>query len=202
MAIEQTVSEKRNDKDKIEELALRAKESDKFAFVELAGIFFPFIRAQAKTYNLPDSELDDLCQEGRIALHRAVCKYDSDKLSFITYAKTCIKNAMTSFVRAYCAENKINVGSVSLDDSDNDYSSFTSDDMTPEDTIIAKEFISELETAMATILSESERTVLKYKLSGIGVAEISVIAGKDTKSVENTLFRARKKLKEYLTKIN
>ncbi len=202
MAMEQTVSDKRNDKDKIEELAARAKGSDKFAFVELTGIFFPFISAQAKTYNLPDSELDDLCQEGRIALHRAVCKYDTDKLSFITYAKTCIKNAMTSFVRTYCADNKINIGSVSLDDTENDYSSFTSDDMTPEDTIIAKEFICELETAMDTILSESERTVLKYKLSGIGVAEISVIAGKDTKSVENTLFRARKKLREHLTKIN
>lgn len=47
-------------------------------------------------------------------------------------------------------------------------------------------------------LSDSERQILNYKLSGIGIAEISVLTGKKTKSVENTLFRARKKLRARL----
>lgn len=64
--------------------------------------------------------------------------------------------------------------------------------------MIAGEFLQELEKIMKEELSDSERQILNYKLSGIGIAEISVLTGRKTKSVENTLFRARKKLRARL----
>ena len=196
-----SISDKRNDKNRIDALVVSAKNNDKFAFVELTGIFSPFITALAHSFNVPDSEYDDLCQEGRIALYKAVCIYDYNrgKASFITYARVCIKNAMTSFIRTYSSENKISAVSVSIDDTENEIASLMTE-ITPEDALIAREFINELEAAIDTILSEIERTVIRYKLSGIGATEISIIVGKDTKSVENTLFRARKKLRDYLSK--
>ena len=190
-----SVSDKKNDKNRIEALAASAKSKDKYAFVELTGIFSPFIISLARSFNISESEFEDLCQEGRIALYKAVCNYNEDKSSFTTFARVCIKNAMTSFIRTYSVENKALIGNISLDDAEAENITPILDS-TPEETLIATEFINELENAINTILSESERLVIKYKLSGIGSTEISVIVGKDTKSVENTLFRARKKLKE------
>lgn len=193
-----SVSEKRNDKNRIDALVASAKNNDKFAFVELTGVFSPFITSLARSFNISHSEYDDLCQEGRIALYKAVCSFDYKKASFITYARVCIKNAMTSFIRTYSAENKISVGSISLDDAESEIVSLITE-ITPEDALIAREFITDLESAIDNILSEVEKTVIRYKLSGIGATEISIIVGKDTKSVENTLFRARKKLRDYLS---
>lgn len=192
-----SVSERKNDKNKIEALAASAKGEDKYAFVELTGIFSPFISSLAKSFNISESEYDDLCQEGRIALYKAVCSYDSDKSSFTTFARVCIKNAMTSFIRTYSAENKITVGNISLNDADTENIPSVKES-TPEETLIATEFINDMDNAIKNILSDSEQQVIRYKLSGIGTTEISVLIGKDTKSVENTLFRARKKLRDFL----
>lgn len=190
-------TDKKSEKNKIEALVASAKSDDKYAFVELTGIFSPFISSCAKSFNISENELDDLCEEGRIALYKAVCSYDSSKSSFTTFATVCIKNAMYSFLRNYSNETKQSILNVSLDDADLS-GLLSAKDSTPEETLIATEFIKDLENAIETILSDSEKQTIKYKLSGIGVAEISVIVGKDTKSVENTLFRARKKLKAYL----
>lgn len=192
-----SVSDKKNDKNRIEILAASAKSDDKYAFVELAGIFSPYISTLAHSFDISESEYDDLCQEGRIALYRAVNRYNGDKSSFTTFARVCIKNAMTSFVRSYSAETRISIGSISLDDADAENMASASES-TPEENLIATEFINEMDNAINTILSESEQQVIRYKLSGFGATEISVLVGKDTKSVENTLFRARKKLRDHL----
>ena len=172
----------RSDKSKIETLAASAKDGDKFAFIELIGIFHPYTSSLARKFNLPESEFDDLCQEGRIALYRAVCNYNPSRLAFITFARTCIKNAMISHTREYSSDNKISINSISLDDTDTE-NNFVAPDESPEEILIAKELISELQSAMNAILSESEYTVLEYKMLGIGAAEISVIIGKDIKQL-------------------
>ena len=105
---------------------------------------------------------------------------------------------MISHTREYSSDNKISINSISLDDTDTE-NNFVAPDESPEEIFIAKELIKELQSAMIATLSESEYTVLEYKMLGIGAAEISVIIGKDIKSVENTLFRARKKVKSYLS---
>lgn len=183
-------------KNKIEALVLSAENNDKYAFVELVGIFSPYITYLANSFNV-SSEFDDICQEGRIALYQAVRSYDSSKSSFTTFARICIKNAMTSFIRTYSNETKKALWNISLDDVDTDV--LASDSVqTPEETFMAAEFVKDLENAVNTVLSEAERQVIRCRLSGIGAAETSVIVGKDIKYVENSLFRARKKLKKYL----
>lgn len=189
-------------KDLVESLA-KAADKDKFAFVELTGIFSPYISALARSFRLPESEYDDLCQVGRIALYRAVCSYDEQRSSFTPYAKVCIKNAMTSLMRSYTAGSRLADDGVSLDDLESVGVSPVSDSSgMPENVLIAEEFLHELEKIMKEELSETERQVLRYKLSGIGIAEISVLTGKKVKSVENTLFRARKKLRTRLNDFN
>ena len=184
-----------NQRDLIETLAAAAKEQDKFSFVELIGIFSPYIASLARSFKLPESEFDDLCQVGRIALFRAINTYDGSRSSFTTFARVCIRNAMTSLVRTYSADNRFAANSVSLDDIQN---TVPAPNNAPEDRYLASELMRELENALQNALSPTERKVLTYRLSGIGVPEIAVMLGKGTKSVENTLFRARKKLRTAL----
>lgn len=185
--------------DAVETLAKAAAANDKFAFIELTGTFSPYISTLAGSFGLPESEYDDLCQVGRIALYRAVCSYKSERSCFTPYAKVCIKNAMTSLMRSYRSGNKLSKDGVSLDDPETaSVSPMADGSEMPENVLLAEEFLHEVEKIIHEELSESERQVLQYKLSGIGIPEISVLTGKKTKSVENTLFRARKKLKARL----
>jgi len=101
------ISEKKNDKNKIEAAAFLAASDEKYAFVELVGMFSPYISSLAGSYDVPSGEYDDLCQVGRIALYKAVKTYEVSRQSFTTYARVCIKNAMISFVRDYYRKNKL-----------------------------------------------------------------------------------------------
>ncbi len=188
-------SQKKNDKNKIEAAAALAAKDEKYAFIELAGMFSPYISSLARSFDIPSGEYDDLCQIGMIALYKAVKTYETSRQSFTTYARVCIKNAMVSFVRDYYRKNKLD-GGVSLDDLAGEYLPSDPGD-TPEDRLLAGEFIKTIGAGISS-LSEAERTALRLKLSGMGTAQISVMLGKDIKSVENTLFRARKKLRTFL----
>lgn len=186
------------DVDLIEMLADTAR-TDKFAFVELVGVFAPYVSMLARSFRLPDSEYDDLCQVGRIALYRAVCSYDKSRSSFTPFAKVCIKNAMTSLMRTYQAESKLISDSLSLDEMQSSGFTPLSDEAdSPENALLAEEFLREAQAVMQNELSASERKVMQCRLNGLGLAEIAVLTGKSVKSVENTLFRARQKLKERL----
>lgn len=186
------------DADFIETLARAAGQEDRFAFVELVGIFAPYVSMLARSFRMPESEYDDLCQVGRIALYRAVCSYDVSR-AFVPFAKVCIKNAMTSFMRSYQAESKLVSDRLSLDELQESGLAPKSDEASlPENSLLAEEFFRDIEHFLCEDLSNSERQVMRCKLSGLGSAEIAVFTGKSVKSVENTLFRARQKLRDHL----
>lgn len=187
-----------NDKEKIEKLVIASKQNDRYAFIQLCDVYSSLISSVAKSFSVSTNDYEDLFQEGRIALYRAVCKYDSSKASFTTFAAVCIKNALTSFVRTYHSKSKLPADSISLDDS-NSGELVAFDDITPEDILIETEFFLKLEKIIEAELSDFEQTVFRYKLIGMSAAEISAKIGKDKKDVENSLFRARKKLKFFLS---
>ena len=188
-----------NDKEKIEELVIASKQNDKYAFVQLCDIFSFLISSIAKSYVISCNDFDDLLQVGRIALYRAVCRYDdTKKASFSTFASVCIRNALTSFMRSYQSKNKLPAELISLDD-DTSAEVLAFDDVTPENVLIETEFFQNLENIIDTRLSKYEKIVLRYKLSGMSTSEISEKMGKEKKLVENSLFRARRKLKIFLS---
>ena len=93
-----------------EELCALAREGDRTAQDELIQNNTGFITCIAgyvfSEYGLADKsfgiEFDELVQEGRIGLWRCIEKYDPALgASFLTYAKTSIRNAMMSFVRQH-----------------------------------------------------------------------------------------------------
>ena len=185
----------KSDKDqKLSELVLSVKNNDTSSFVELLGMFSGTISNLAHSFCLPSSEYEDLCQEARMALYRAAVSYNPESAKFSTYALTCMTNAMISFVRKYSSQSGKESSCTSLDEAS--YGGVSND--TPQDILSANEFEKMLSTVGFAGLLDVERRVMGLKLSGFKVAGIADKLGKPAKSIENTLFRARRKLKNYI----
>lgn len=185
-----------SDKDKeLFGLVLKVKQNDTEGFVELLGMFSGTISNLAHSFGLPSSEYEDLCQEARMALYRAAVSYNPENAKFSTYALTCMTNAMISFVRKYASQNGKGVLSTSLDDVSVKEGQTGGD---VQDIFSANEFEKMLKTSGFAGLSEYERRVMGLKLSGLKVSGIAKKLDKTPKSIENTLFRARRKLKQYI----
>lgn len=174
----------------INELVRKVKNNDTSAFLELLGIYSPTISSIARSFLLPKSEYEDLCQEGRMALYRAAKGFDEKSAQFSTFAASCITNAMINFSKKYrsdslakgiSGENAAEVGSA-------------------ESEALAQDLYELLTKDKNPTLSEYEKKVVGLALSGLKTREISARIGKSAKSVDNTLFRARRKIKELLGK--
>ena len=176
-------------------LVMAVKNNDTASFVELLGVFSKAISSLATGFNLPHSEFDDLCQEGRMALYRAAVSYDENKgATFSTYASACMNNAMVSFVNKYNAS----VSSIVASDVDDGVIEGTASVQTAETEFFSEELKELLATKGFAGLSETERKTVFLKACGYKTSEISEKTGKSAKSVDNTLFRARKKLRSYI----
>lgn len=173
----------------VNQLVQKVRNNDTASFVELLGVYSQTISSLAYSFSLPDSEQEDLCQEGRMALYRAAMSYDEVSASFTTYAVTCMTNAMISFAKRYNAHNAGKAYDVAPEDCGKEDESgvITTVEL---DELLAKDGFAGL--------SDYERRVMAMKLSGYKVGEIAEKIGKQTKSVENTLFRARQKLKKHI----
>ena len=184
-------SSKKDDKspDIINELVFKIKSNDTASFLELLGLFSHTISSLAYSFSLPDSEHEDLCQEARMALYRAAISYDEKSARFSTYAITCMTNAMITFAKKYAAQNLGKSYNISPEECEGEMvnGAVTAVEL---DEILAKDGYAGL--------SNYERQVMSMRLSGYKVSEIAKKLGKMPKSIENTLFRARQKLRKHI----
>lgn len=179
-----------------EELLVGAKDGDSRAFEEIAKHYESVINAIAKSFNVPESEREDLYQEGLIALYRAVCRYDKSLSGFSTFASVCIKRAMLTWIRDHVSKKDKNGDFVTEIPFDESFNEFLSDDneMCPEELYISKETVNNLRSHAMKQLSDYEKCVFLMYLEEQGAAEIAESIGRTKKSVENALDRIRKKL--------
>jgi len=173
----------------INSLVLAVKNNDTASFIKLLGHFSRTISVLSNSFSLPSSEHEDLCQEGRMALYRAALSYDGKSAQFSTYAITCMTNAMITFAKKYAAQNM----GKAYDVTPEEYESKAGQSVISAielDELLAKDGFAGL--------SEYERRVMSLKLTGYKVGEIAKKLEKMPKSIENTLFRARQKLKKHI----
>lgn len=170
-------------------LLLAAKNGDSLAFSELVEKYQPLIGAAAEKYRRLCGEnalggTDDLRQEALLAFYRAVTSYDADKkgVSFGLYAKICINNRMISILRKAGAESRRKAAAQLIKTS-----ARTTDRYFPE-----LDGVSEL---MDRLLTKYEKKVLSMYLEGKSYKDIALALGRNEKSVDNALFRAKSKLR-------
>ncbi|MFI3307117.1 MAG: sigma-70 family RNA polymerase sigma factor [Mycoplasmatota bacterium] len=146
-------------------------------------------------------ELNDLIQEGMIGLNKAIVEFnDSKETIFYTFAYTCIKTTMISYIVKHNRQkNKILNESISLEIEEDDYkkNEFMLEDnsLNPEVVLINNEFKKELMQIAKNNLTSFELEVFELKLKNFNYKEIAEILKKDSKSIDNALQRIKSKMK-------
>lgn len=194
-----------------DELIGRTRQGDNRAVDILMEKYKGFVRHRAKSMYILGGDSDDLIQEGMIGLFKAIRDYDPDRdASFQTFAKLCITRQMYSAVTSYGRKKhqplntavslNMEVQGNGSDGSDENNMPLldtvaASADSDPEEYLIEKENLEQLEEKIETELSPFEKQVLELHLTGMGYVEIAHVLGRDEKSTDNALQRIRKKLK-------
>ncbi len=193
-----------------EELIDKLRDGENDIYDYLCDKYKDMVRAKARTMFILGADQDDLIQEGMIGLFKAVRDYDAGRdASFSTFAGLCVTRQMYTAINASGRKKHLPLNSfVSLyaEDDDRresaeviDRSVQSSQDSDPESLVIAKESAAAIEKWIETELSSFEKQVIELHIAGMGYAEIAGILGKEAKSTDNALQRAKAKLRKHLS---
>lgn len=167
------------------------------------------VKSKAQSMYILGAEPEDLIQEGMIGLFKAIRDYDAGRdASFFTFAELCISRQIYNAVSASGRKKHMPLNSyISIygegEGTDKDAgleNTLTDTSENPENLLIDRESVDEIEALIESELSTFEKQTLELFMTGIGYVEISKILGKDEKSTDNALQRARLKLKKCLRK--
>ena len=191
------------DRQELNLLILAAREGDDGAFSTLHSAYKGLLVSVVNSFSgkIPSDVYspEDLMQECLMAFYRAVERYDVEntKVTFGLFAKTCMQNAMISLLRkALTVKRRQTKNSLRheadgpKDVLDSIVSSCSGEDMRAK----ACDHIDRLLLAKGKKLSALERFVLGCFIGGMTYAEIADELGIPEKSVDNALYRIRRKL--------
>ena len=192
-----------------EELILLLRDGDNRIMDYIMEKYKGLVRNKAKSMYLLGADNEDLIQEGMIGLFKAVRDYDAGRdASFYTFADLCISRQMYTAVQASGRKKHAPLNSyVSISpgtpevlqaESGQNYSSTDIWEKNPEELVIDKENLELLEKAIDKELSPLEKQVFELHLIGMGYVQIAKVLGRDEKSTDNALQRAKAKLKKLL----
>ncbi|KNF08002.1 RNA polymerase sigma-H factor SigH [Gottschalkia purinilytica] len=185
-----------------------AKNGNSMALEYLIKKYKNFVRAKARSYFLIGADKEDIIQEGMIGLYKAIRDYNQDKLtSFRAFAELCITRQIITAIKTATRQKHIPLNSyVSLNkpiyDEESDRTLLdvlTGVKITdPEELIISREELRNIESKIGEILSDLEWEVLISYLQGKSYQEIAVDLKRHVKSIDNALQRVKRKLERYL----
>ena len=190
-----------SEKQLVRELIIKVKSSNgdegQRAFETLLDRYEPLIMASVS--KISEDELarpffDDLRQEATVVFYNAILTYDIEQteVEFGLYAKICISNALVSQLRKL----KKRAAEPLPDTESNDLFVHESED--PSENILEQERLKALYSVIRKNLSIFEYRVWQYYMSGRTAREIGILVGKDERSINNAIYRIRKKLRTAL----
>ncbi len=148
--------------------------------------------ARKFTFSHPHAEADDLVQEGMIGLYSAIDNYSpACGKKFKNFVFFCATRKIQSYLRILYRQ--VPEGEAELGEFD-----IASEEKSPEELLLDGESDAELRRFLARTLSDFEFRVVTMYLDGMSYAQISEATGKELKSVDNALARAKHKLSEHL----
>lgn len=191
-----------------EEVVHLAKGNDVKAQEYLINKYKNFVRAKARSYFLIGADREDIIQEGMIGLYKAIRDFRPDKLSsFRAFAELCITRQIITAIKTATRQKHIPLNSyISLNkpiyDEESDRTLLdilsgvrVSD---PEELIISREELVNIESKIGEVLSNLEWEVLRSYLDGKSYQEIACDLDRHAKSIDNALQRVKRKLEKYL----
>ena len=170
---------------------------DSDAFSALVEKYNPMLKKILNSYTTEEmskEDVEDLGQEELIAFYRAIISFDAEQknVEFGLYAKICVTNSMISYKRA--AAKKSNESLIG----DEEINSITDPDGEIPKFFEMRESERELGEQIEKTLSEYENEVWSYYVNGYSSKEIATKLSSSEKSIDNAIFRIRRKLKTLL----
>ncbi|NFO30454.1 RNA polymerase sporulation sigma factor SigH [Clostridium botulinum] len=196
-------------KDKLdEEVVLEAKNGNTRAQEYMISKYENFVKAKAKSYFLIGADREDIYQEGMIGLYKAIRDFKADKLtSFKAFAELCVTRQIITAIKTATRQKHIPLNTyVSLnkpiyeEESERTLLDVLSGIKisNPEELLINKEHMDDIEAAIAKVLSDLELEVLTSYLDGKSYQEIACDLDRHSKSIDNALQRVKRKLEKCL----
>ncbi|MBU5308625.1 RNA polymerase sporulation sigma factor SigH [Clostridioides mangenotii] len=193
-------------------LVIKASAGDKMALEYLISKYKNFVKAKAKSYFLIGADKEDIIQEGMIGLYKAIRDFDGTKTnSFKCFADICITRQIITAIKTATRQKHIPLNSyISLnkpiydEESDRTLLDIITTSMVtdPEELIISKEELKNIESKMNELLSDLEQKVLELYLNGKSYQYIANRLDRDVKSIDNALQRVKRKLEKHLENKN
>lgn len=196
-----------------EELLCRLRDGETAIMDFLMEKYKYLVKNKARTMFILGADTEDLIQEGMIGLFKAVRDYDCGRdASFYTFADLCIARQMYTAIQASGRKKHMPLnsyisiyGSVVQEDAREDGAEVVlvnvlpaGEESNPEELIIDRENVEQLEQNIQKELSPFEKQVLDLHITGMNYVEIAKVLGKDEKSTDNALQRIRTKMKKLL----
>ena len=188
-----------------EEIISQIKQGNQEALGYLLEKYKNLVNIKVSKYFMAGAEKEDIVQEGMIGLFKAIKDFKPDKQnSFKSFANICIERQLITAIKTSNRQKHIPLNSyLSLntaayenneDDSveliDTFYNKEVED---PLETIMKKEYYTEVENAVNKNLSKFEKQVLDQFLKGESYVKIAEKLDSPVKSVDNAIQRIRKK---------
>ena len=170
---------------------------DSDAFSALVDKYNPLLKKILNSYiteEMSKEDVEDLGQEELIAFYRAIINFDREQTSveFGLYAKICVTNSMISYKRA--ASKKSNEDLIG----DEEMNSISDPDAEVSRFFEMQENEKRLGEKIEKTLSAYENEVCSYYVNGYSSREIAIKLNSNEKSIDNAIFRIRRKLKTLL----
>ncbi len=186
-------------KDAIKGLVAAAQVGDQEAFSTLLDIYKPLINSTVSKFRvegMPEADMDDLRQEAVIAFYSALMAYDPtiSEVEFGLYAKVCICNRLVSQTRVI--KRRLTNSAISYNAED--LLRYVASDCDPVKSVVENEEEKLLLKLIRDNLSDRENLVFRMYAAGMSAAGIAEKLGVNEKSVNNAIYRIRKKLKRLL----
>lgn len=192
-----------------EELMIRLRDGENGIMDFLMEKYKDLVKNKAKSMYILGADSEDLIQEGMIGLFKAVRDYDSGRdASFYTFADLCISRQMYTAIQASRRQKHIPLNTyVSFYATAQENREHSEEDaalvnilrlkseQSPEEMVIDKENVEQLEKMIEKELSSFEKQVLDLYLTGMRYTQIAKVLGRDEKSTDNALQRIKTKLR-------
>lgn len=187
-----------------EELVAETRAESSVSGRTVAEIFFRYesvIKSIASNYFVPGGDSDDVEQEGRMGLFKAILNYDPERSNrFRPFALMCVRQQiLTAMKTAHRKKNTPLNSYISLDKPSDEYDEENrlpvSDENNPEAIFIDRERKEAMDYIINTSLNAGEREILDYYIKGRTYKEIADAAGKTVKSVDNSIQSIKRKLR-------
>jgi len=193
-----------------EEIVLHAKRGSRPATECLLNRYRSLVEGKARSYFLVGADHDDVVQEGMIGLYKAIRDYRADKLArFRAFAELCVTRQIITAVKTATRQKHLPLNryiSLHRPTADGACCDGALIDILPDACVVdpekmvmdaqAWEYLKSADADLSTL----ESRVLRYYMEGMSYQEMAMLLSCRTKSVDNALQRAKRKIGERIAR--